>query len=93
MQTKTWPLGTIKAVEVLSREVVKPKRPSHRRDRQSLFIEVLTLADVKRPGEAFVLTHAGWHPQLKPGDRGIITCTAGGPTGQYWLFTPHAKDA
>ncbi len=72
MQTRTWPYGTIKSVNVRG---VKN------------FTDGMQVIVLEEPGtrEAFVLHQL---PQeIASGDSGKITFTQGGPTGGYWEFS------
>lgn len=86
MQERTWPYGTIKTVEVLSREVVRSKGGK----RLARPCEVLMVKE-KRTSEGHILMGTGWNPSAAPGDTGIITFMEGGPRGGYWQFTPDRK--
>lgn len=88
MQKKHVAFGTIKTVQVLSREVTRVD-PHGRRLRKPA--ELLTLASKREPSQAYVLLGSGWHPDAQPGDTGIITFCEGGPTGGHWVFQPDAK--
>ena len=82
MQTRTWPYGTIKQVELLSR---------HERVRGpgGTICNVLVVGEVlgDGPKEAYILV--GTTDQYQngdTGDKGTITFCQGGPMGGHWKF-------
>ncbi|MDE2096155.1 MAG: hypothetical protein KGL39_02845 [Patescibacteria group bacterium] len=74
MQTKTWPYGTQKRVELLDSRITKIKGVGFQ----------IVVDDQK---EAFVLMGESCCDfTAEVGSRGVITFMQGGPTGGYWKF-------
>ena len=88
-QQRSWPINTIKTVEVEAREVF---RKDKRGRPLKVPFEVLSVLDHANR-ERFLLTNTGWHPDARPGDTGIITLIRGPQQGvpHHWVFTPDAR--
>jgi hypothetical protein len=90
MGPKTWRIGTIKAVEVETREVFRKDKRGRPLPTPFEALSVLCHATHER----FILQNTGWHHDAKPGDTGIITLVAANPVTRvpaHWVYTPDAK--
>lgn len=82
MQTRTWPYGTRKPVEVI--QVFRDLKKT------VLMCQDTAPAPGVKP-EGYVCMYAGCvYPGVGIGDRGTLVFTEGGPTGGYWAYEPAA---
>lgn len=74
MLIRTWPYGTKRRAEVLSRE-----RAMH----QGRMVDLMALVDDQGEGHLLAGTRSD---EGQPGDKGTLTFLQGGPMGGYWQF-------